>query len=311
MQQVLGDRVVGICDSPIGLSRRAARALDLHPDLTTADYVGLNHLGWLRRLSFDGADVLPSLVADADALATIEEGRLFGADWIAALGCIPNEYLYYYYFTRDAVASIKGSPATRGEFLLRQQRDFYNAVAKEPSKALAEWRRVREERDATYMAESRAETDPGRDKEDIAGGGYEGVALALMAAISRGERTAMILNVRNGSAVPGLAPEGGRRGAVHRRRERSAPARDQPIGRRSVGLGATGEGGRAVDDRSGPQWFGIGGVDGVRGSSTGGFGLHGQSSAFRLPEPDPRGGGCVALSLKTDNCSCPQSRLPA
>lgn len=205
MQQLLGERVVGICDSPIGLSRRAARALELDPEATTADYVGLNHLGWLRGLSFDGRDVLPRLVADEAALATIEEGRLFGPDWIAALGCIPNEYLYYYYFTRDAVASIKGSPATRGEFLLRQQRDFYAAVAKDPDSALSEWRRVRRERDETYMAESRAEDDTaGRDKEDIEAGGYEGVALALMAAIARGERTAMILNVRNGNAVPGL-----------------------------------------------------------------------------------------------------------
>ena len=48
MQQVLGDRVVGICDSPIGLGRRAARALGLDPDRTSADYAGLNHLGWLR-----------------------------------------------------------------------------------------------------------------------------------------------------------------------------------------------------------------------------------------------------------------------
>jgi 6-phospho-beta-glucosidase len=207
MQQVLGERVVGICDSPIGLSRRAARALGLNPELTTSDYVGLNHLGWLRGLSFDGNDVLPALVKDATALGTIEEGRLFGAEWIAALGTIPNEYLYYYYFTRDAIASIRGSAQTRGEFLLSQQRDFYEAVAKQPSRAFSEWRRVREERDATYMAESRTQADPGRDKEDIAGGGYEGVALALMAAIARGERTAMILNVRNGSAVPGLPPE--------------------------------------------------------------------------------------------------------
>ncbi|WP_163509893.1 6-phospho-beta-glucosidase [Fodinicola acaciae] len=208
MQHILGDRVVGICDSPLGLSRRAARALELDPMATTADYVGLNHLGWLRGLSFNGRDVLPRLVTDPAALDSIEEGRLFGADWIAALGCIPNEYLFYYYFTRDAVASIKGSPVTRGEFLLRQQRDFYAAVAKDPRSALSEWRRVRRERDETYMAESRAEVDAaGRDKEDVEAGGYEGVALALMAAIARGERTAMILNVRNGNAVPGLPAE--------------------------------------------------------------------------------------------------------
>ena len=206
MQQVLGERVVGICDSPIGLGRRAARALGHDPDRTSADYVGLNHLGWLRALGHDGRDVLPDLIGDARLLTTIEEGRLFGPEWIQMLGCLPNEYLYYYYFTRDAVAAIRGDAQTRGEFLLDQQRAFYEAVGARPATALDEWRRVREERDATYMKESRADLET-RDAADIAGGGYEGVALAIMGAIARNERSTMILNVRNGSAVPGVPPE--------------------------------------------------------------------------------------------------------
>jgi 6-phospho-beta-glucosidase len=203
MQQVLGERVIGICDSPIGLGRRAARALGHDPDRTRLDYVGLNHLGWLRGLGHDGRDVLPDLLARPDLLLTTEEGRLFGAEWIQSLGCVPNEYLYYYYFLRDAVASIRGGAQTRGEFLLDQQRDFYEFVTANPDAALSRWRQVREERDATYMKESRGAQES-RDAVDIEGGGYEGVALAIMAAISRGERTTMILNVRNGSAVPGL-----------------------------------------------------------------------------------------------------------
>ncbi len=203
MQQVLGERVIGICDSPVGLGRRAARALGLDPGRARPDYVGLNHLGWLRGLAHDGRDVLPDLIADSAALQGFEEGRLFGAEWIQSLGCLPNEYLYYYYFLRDAVAAISGGGQTRGEFLLHQQRAFYEHVASSPQDALTQWRRVREERDATYMRESRSE-DEQRDAADVEGGGYEGVALALMAAIAGNVPTTMILNVRNGSAVPGL-----------------------------------------------------------------------------------------------------------
>jgi 6-phospho-beta-glucosidase len=206
MQQVLGERVVGICDTPAGLGRRAAQALGHDLDLTSVDYVGLNHLGWLRALRHEGRDVLPDLIGDAQLLTTIEEGRLFGPEWIQMLGCLPNEYLYYYYFTRDAVASIRGDAQTRGEFLLDQQRAFYEAVGTHPAAALHEWRRVREQRDATYMRESRAEHET-RDVADILGGGYEGVALSIMGAIVRNERSTLILNVRNGSAVPGLPPE--------------------------------------------------------------------------------------------------------
>ena len=206
MQGVLGERVIGICDAPFGLARRAGRALGLDPDQTSPDYVGLNHLGWLRALSHQGRDVLPELIGNEQLLSTIEEGRLFGAGWIGDLGAIPNEYLYYYYFTRDAVASIRGAADTRGEFLLRQQGAFYAQAARAPTAAFEQWRRVRRERDETYMAESRDATEQ-RDPADLEGGGYEGVALALMSAITRGEWSTMILNVRNGSAVPGLPAE--------------------------------------------------------------------------------------------------------
>lgn len=203
MQAVLGPRVIGICDSPIGLGRRAARALGLEPEDTSFGYAGLNHLGWLRSLTHRGVDVLPQLVGDPARLRTIEEGRLFGPEWIASIGAIPNEYLHYYYFTRDAVASMTGGPETRGEFLLTQQRRFYEAVSVRPDDAYAVWQQVRHERDATYMKESRGR-DEHRAAVDVDGGGYEGVALAIMAAIARNERAAMILNVRNGSTLAGL-----------------------------------------------------------------------------------------------------------
>src|SRR4051794_14052332 len=48
MSAVLGPRVIGICDSPAGLVRRAALATGLDPASVRPDYAGLNHLGWLR-----------------------------------------------------------------------------------------------------------------------------------------------------------------------------------------------------------------------------------------------------------------------
>ena len=203
MQAVLGPRVIGICDSPIGLGRRAARALDLDPTRTTFGYAGLNHLGWLRTLTHEGVDVLPELLADPDRLLRTEEGRLFGPDWLASLGAIPNEYLYYYYSTREALAAIAGSAQTRGEYLLGQQDGFYAEVAARPTDAYAVWQRVRQERDASYMKESRGAGEE-RDPADVEGGGYEGVALAIMGAIARNERAAMLLNVRNGTTLAGL-----------------------------------------------------------------------------------------------------------
>ncbi|GAA5151052.1 6-phospho-beta-glucosidase [Pseudonocardia eucalypti] len=204
MRRVLGDRVVGICDSPVGLIRRACAALDIPEGVAHADYVGLNHLGWLRGLRVDGTDRLPELLADDAALAGIEEARLIGPDWVRDLGALPNEYLYYYYRNREAVRAIRGAASTRSEYLAEQQERFYASVAADPAGALARWEATRAERDASYMAEGRGEAEE-RAAEDIAIGGYQEVALRLMEALSgAGPARVLILNVRGGGALGGL-----------------------------------------------------------------------------------------------------------
>lgn len=204
MQTVLGDRVVGICDSPLGLAKRAAGALGLDLVDVEIDYAGLNHLGWLHGLWVDGRDRLAELLADTARLTSFEEGHLFGADWLQTIGAVPNEYVYYYDFTRDAIAQISRSASTRGEFLLGQQAAFYAAVRESPGRAWQAWDAARRERNATYMQETRADDGSDRSAEDVEGGGYEGVALALMAAIARDEPATLILNVRNRGTLPHL-----------------------------------------------------------------------------------------------------------
>ena len=118
---MLGDRAVGICDSPAGLCRRVAAALGRDPDELWFDYFGLNHLGWLRGVHDGERDLLPGLLADDERLASFEEGRLFGGEWLRSLGMIPNEYLFFYYFASDTVGALRSGLESRGEFLLHQQ----------------------------------------------------------------------------------------------------------------------------------------------------------------------------------------------
>jgi 6-phospho-beta-glucosidase len=205
MREALGDKVVGICDTPIGLMRRAVDAIGCTPENVDFDYVGLNHLGWLRSLEVGGVDKLPALLADDAALEKIEEARLMGFDWIRALGAIPNEYLYYYYFQREATARLRGSGQTRGEFLHGQQSGFYEQACRHPDSALELWHRTKHEREASYMAESRPEDQrTSRQAADIEGGGYQQVALDLMTALLGGKPATMILNVANRGLVPQL-----------------------------------------------------------------------------------------------------------
>ncbi|MGJ5751892.1 6-phospho-beta-glucosidase [Streptomyces puniciscabiei] len=197
MSRHLGDRVIGICDSPVGLGRRIARVLGADPKEAWIDYVGLNHLGWVRGLRIAGRDELPRLLADPDLLGSFEEGKLFGVDWLQSLGAIPNEYLHYYYFNREAVRAYRSGAPTRGAFLRDQQARFYEEAVRAGVSALEAWDRTRAEREATYMAENRETAGAGEREADDLSGGYEKVALALMRAIARDERTTLILNVRN------------------------------------------------------------------------------------------------------------------
>nr|WP_202515189.1 6-phospho-beta-glucosidase [Streptomyces sp. SID161] len=204
MSRHLGDRVIGICDSPVGLGRRVARVLGADPDTAFVDYVGLNHLGWLRGLRVGGRDELPRLLGDPALLGSFEEGRLFGADWLRSLGAIPNEYLHYYYFNRETVRAYQEAEQTRGAFLRDQQVRFYERAGDPDVSALRAWDRTRAEREATYMAENRESAGAGEREADDLSGGYEKVALALMRAIARDERATLILNVRNRSTLTAL-----------------------------------------------------------------------------------------------------------
>ncbi|AOT02037.1 family 4 glycosyl hydrolase [Arthrobacter sp. U41] len=202
---VLGRRVVGICDSASGLVHRAARAagVDLPEGrLDGVGYYGLNHLGWLYRLEAGGRDVLPGLLADADALAGFEEGRLFPQPFLADLGALPNEYLYYYYETERALAGIRSSATTRGESIDRQQTELYPRLAAAGPEAFRLWDDARRSREEGYLAEARPAGER-RDETDLAGGGYERVALAVMRALSGGGPAELILNTPNTASDAG------------------------------------------------------------------------------------------------------------
>jgi 6-phospho-beta-glucosidase len=216
MAATLGPRVIGVCDSPMGLVRRACAAAGVDPgtrlaqlpDGVEADYLGLNHLGWLRGLRVNGTDRLPGLLADPDALERTEEGKLFGADLLQALGAIPNEYLYWYYARSEALRDVRAAGRTRAEHVQAEQQRFFAAAAADPGRAAALWAAANDERNRSYFAELRSGE---RDAADVEAGGYEAIAVGLAAALTGPTGSTgparLILNVRNGGAVPAMAPD--------------------------------------------------------------------------------------------------------
>ena len=204
MQSVLGDRVIGICDSPIALARRAIGALRLDPAAPRSTTSASTTSAGCAALHVDGVDHLPGLLADPAALATLEEGRLFGPEWLAALGAIPNEYLYYYYFAREARAAILAAPQTRGEFLRDQQDAFYAAVASDPRRTprpsgAACARSATRPTCARPAQRTRSATRPTSPAAATRGSPWRSWPRSAVASSS-----SMILNIRGGGAVPGM-----------------------------------------------------------------------------------------------------------
>ncbi len=210
IRNVLGDRAIGICDSPAALCARVAAGLDEEEASIDFDYAGLNHLGWLLAASVGGEDRLPGLLDDERRLSAIDEARLFGLGQLRSLRAIPNEYLVYVERASEVTDWFSRSGG-RGGIVAAQQRRFYERPAGDPSGALAAWRAARDARHGTYMAEARPPGDPptgsaptdGRRGEE----GYAAVATAFLAATSGDEERRLVLNTANRGRVREIAPE--------------------------------------------------------------------------------------------------------
>jgi 6-phospho-beta-glucosidase len=201
LQQVLGSRVVGVCDTPTGLCRRVAQLLERSACQVWFDYFGLNHLGWLRAVVDESGDCLPWLLADAQRLRSLRETSVFGVARLRELGMLPNEYLYYYERSASAVDAARQGRG-RAEYLLAQQGAFYAQRFATPGEALSAWRAAWRERERTYMTEAAppdnaADIDAAPPTE-----GYARLAAHLLEALVRNTRRVMILDTANRGSLP-------------------------------------------------------------------------------------------------------------
>ena len=210
VRSVLGERAVGICDSPAALCARVAATLDRPMEAISFDHAGLNHLGWLLAAEIDGVDRLPALLEDEERLAAVDEARLFGPDRLRELGAIPDEYLVYLDRV-EAVTRAFVAEGPRGAIVQAQQRAFDGeAPTDDPAAALAAWRRARNARHATYLSEGWAAAvwDPPKPEVLSAGPGEEGyaaVAADLLVAVRSEEPRRLIVDTANAGRLDGLA----------------------------------------------------------------------------------------------------------
>jgi 6-phospho-beta-glucosidase len=207
-----GVRAIGICDTPTELFHRIAQALNAPPAEVHCDYIGLNHLGWIRRITLRGEDVTARILDSDRNLRSLYQADLFDLELVRSLRLIPSEYLFFYYSRRRALANQRAAGATRGEEVGKLNEELFGRIeaaigAGQAEEALTIYTHYLNQRSGSYMQlEAHAGTafDPSHAlKEDPfrVATGYHRIALDVMTALLSDAPRRIVVNVRNHGAI--------------------------------------------------------------------------------------------------------------
>ena len=174
-----GHRAVGLCNVAIGFQRRFASLLSVDPSAVALDHVGLNHLTWVRGVSVDGVDRLPSLLADR--VTELADEVELPPSLLSLLGCVPSYYLRYYYAHDEVLASqVAPGAVSRAQAVIDVENELLALYA-----------------DPSVDTKPEALTRRG-------GAFYSEAAVDLLASLTADRGDVQVVNVRNDGALPFL-----------------------------------------------------------------------------------------------------------
>ena len=210
-------KAVGICDTPTEMIHRIQVALGAPASEVVCDYVGLNHLGWIRRITLRGEDVTDRVLADDAILTQLYPAPLFDHELIRALRLLPTEYLFFYYSRTRALNNQRKQGSTRGEQIAQMNESLMEKLMTlladhQDGAALQAYVDYLNLRSGSYMkleGEGRSAFDEDTPVVDPfkAATGYHRIALEVMRALSSAEEHRVIVNVANGKTLADIAPD--------------------------------------------------------------------------------------------------------
>ncbi len=176
---------IGLCNSPIGAEMRLAEAFATQRKHVLLDWVGLNHLNWIRGARVDGKDVWERVLQMEieSARENMDEHWGFSAELLETLQLIPNGYLNYFYYHDRMLAVQKAAQKTRGEEV-REIEDNLLEIYRDEK--LQEKPKLLEKRGGAY---------------------YSKAAVSLITAVWNDKQETHIVNTRNHGAIPDLADD--------------------------------------------------------------------------------------------------------
>lgn len=173
-----GVRSIGLCNGPFNLRRSLARQLKVDPKDVIVDYVGANHLGWVRGVRVRGRD-LSAKSRRAHVRYTAVNVPDPGRDQVfrRVMSLPYNSYLNYYYYTESMLKKIKEAKLSRAQRVARIEKALFAKYASPKTGTIPE------------------------DLRKRGGQSYNLVAANLVDAIVNDRNDVHIVNVQNRGAV--------------------------------------------------------------------------------------------------------------
>jgi 6-phospho-beta-glucosidase len=209
------ERTIGVCDTPREMFESVAAQMGIASSAAFFDYLGLNHLGWLRSVQVNGRDRLAELLQSDEKLGHVYHVPLFSPEYLKNLEMLPTEYVYFYLNAARATEKLKQAAKTRGQMVAEQEEDLFRAVASagtDNRQVVAAYDDFLANRNATYF---QLETGASMNHEKLAtarkelyakAAGYERIAVDVMRSISGNRPTVFPVDVANNGAMDELGP---------------------------------------------------------------------------------------------------------
>jgi len=124
-----GLNVVGLCNNPINMIAGMAEVFHVEPKDVFLEWVGLNHVNWIRKVFIKGQDMTQTLMDNLEKFAENEEMPRLEPELIRTLGVIPTYYLQYYYYHPERLAEAKAAEQSRGEVVLDVEKQLLKNYA--------------------------------------------------------------------------------------------------------------------------------------------------------------------------------------
>ncbi|WP_416151601.1 6-phospho-beta-glucosidase [Salipaludibacillus sp. HK11] len=127
------NKVVGLCNVPVGMRMGVAKALDVKPDRVEVDFAGLNHMVYGLNIYLDGENVTKMVIekmTSGDTSMTMKNISDLGWEpgFLKALNMLPCPYHRYYYKTDEMLAEeLKNAEekGTRAEVVQKLETELF------------------------------------------------------------------------------------------------------------------------------------------------------------------------------------------